>query len=293
MFDDTRCSVSPSGHNTCLKMVNGHYVRRMGTFPGSLGPSYGAPEIIQTYGNPTSPRLPLAFGFNESRDTPDAGFAARAEAWEFMVGGGASYDNYSLGLGPVNPLPSTMVDTISYLTNLESFLLPLAPSLASRENNTNGLSPTWISNASPSIAYGNNHTYWGSIDWNRRYALYVHHSCPGSIGNPGPKDLRYVPLCSSYQNTFTLSLTSGNHLFNVEWYTPDSNQPLCTQVINWQGSPIVVKSPPYAYDLALRVRWCGVSGVTCATQTDCSGNQFSSPPCPTPNPFPPDTATCK
>lgn len=288
---DAFASAINTGQLKGVTMINGHYVRRVGNL---LGTAYGAPEIIENYGNPPKGPLPVAFGFNESRSTPNPVIVgARAEAWEMMAAGAGSYDNYTFGLGQqIEPgtqnLSASMKAVISYLTNLLSFFQPLNLTSVTRDNNQPGKSPSWAT-ATPPIAYGNNDVYWGALHWNRQYALYVHHSCITSPNQPGGtfNNLRYKPVCSNYQNTFTLTLNAVPQNFNVEWFTPDSSQPICTQVINWQGSPISVTSPAYTYDVGLRVRHCTV-GVDCVGTTSCSNVQ--GPACPL-NTFP-DEAVC-
>lgn len=86
-------------------------------FPSGVG----AIELIRSYLNsPTGVNLPKIFGFNEGRSTPDpVVVGARAEAWEFLLNEGGTYDNYNLGF-----FDAKSAAVRNYLGRLVRFLQP-------------------------------------------------------------------------------------------------------------------------------------------------------------------------
>lgn len=259
-----------------IKLINGHYVESVKT------DGEGAMELIRNHAVST----PL--GFNEGRSTPNPAIVgARAEAWEFLMNQGALYDNYNLDM-----FTSSSDAVRTYLKRLRDFVSPFNLSFVSARQS--GSSPVWADGlVTPGTATAQDVspglTWWSGFQATRQwYGLYIHHSC-----EPTAVDLRrYKPVCKAtgYQNTLTLHLGSLTRDFKVDWITPDSDTPVCSQVVNWIGGSAgtAVTSPKYPYDLGMRITVCTV-GVNCPTTTNCSGTSASLT-CPLSTW--PDSATC-
>jgi hypothetical protein len=256
----------PLGHADKLaaniKLINGHYVE-------SVRPDgEGAMELIRNHA------VSIPLGFNEGRATPDPMIVgARAEAWEFVMNQGALYDNYNLDMfTPASDAVRT------YLKRLRSFVAPFNLSFVSARQS--GSSPVWATGlVTPGTATAQDvspgRTYWSGFQATRQwYGLYIHHSCQPD----GPDLRRYKPVCKAtgYQNTLTLHLGSVTKSFKVDWMTPDSDTPICSQVVNWIGGSAgtTVTSPKYPYDLGMRITVC-TAGVDCPATTNCSSAPVS------------------
>ncbi|HYL97779.1 MAG TPA: hypothetical protein VEZ90_02405, partial [Blastocatellia bacterium] len=183
--------INPATNKPYIGVVSGHYAGLSDTTRES------AIKLIRDYdgGSQSSVMLNGAFGFNETKVTglgaTGTSFfsdAARAEAWEFMLDGGALYDNYALQWAYTTDL-CQMTDaqnTRRYLGFLNKFLNGDAASgtpafaLAKMARSTNPNDPTftgppqWCPNLT---SYGSGNFRWGAMHWrNNQYALYIHHS---------------------------------------------------------------------------------------------------------------------
>src|SRR6185295_12954636 len=79
-----------------IVVVNSHYA----VVANGTADPYGGNLMIRDYNNGAFGQLDRVFGFNEGRFTPDlsqnpdrSGWSARAEAWEFMLNGGGTFDH--------------------------------------------------------------------------------------------------------------------------------------------------------------------------------------------------------
>ncbi|HYX26135.1 MAG TPA: hypothetical protein VFC23_18430 [Thermoanaerobaculia bacterium] len=263
---------SPVALDPHITILDGHYVKF-----NSAGSVAAIPLLT---GSINSTPAPLAFGFNESRSTPCPNLAgARAEAWEFMSGEGATYDNYNLSWNDGNTL------TIQgWLANLKSFLSPFTlTNFGTLPGSTLAWAPGLPSYGSAD-GTGTNF-YWGAMQWTRnQYALYMHHSTITTANAA-----RYAPpaTCQSpgFQTSMNLSLGSLANHFKAEWIFPSTGAVACTQDVNYTpGTTVPVTSPHYRYDLALRLTRCP-SSAACAPVQSCS--TIAADACP-----PADPASC-
>ncbi len=268
-----------------VNILNGHYVKLIPNAGTPNTPLYGAIPMIRTH-YPTFPQM--VFGFNETKSTTcPALVSARAEAWEFMLGNGGTYDNYNLKRsGGKTDL------VLDYLGFLKQFLTsPNAAgrtlTLANMSRVTGDISPAWASNlpnypVNPAghDGAGLGNTYWSSMQWFRQeYVLYIHHSSiPDPTGSLS-RFKRYAPCykATGYTNTLGLALGGIPGWYVAEWFIPDRANtstpitPRCVNNINWSGSGRVnVTSPKYPYDLALRVMRCPSGVGPCATEVSCT-----------------------
>ena len=160
---------------------------------------------------------------------------SRVEAWEFIVGGGASFNQLN-GLYTVkNPSGKTTEDEKIWLAlrSLQSFMSGLDYVRMLPDNK-------WIS-SSPS-----KNAYYRVIDEpGRQYAMYVHHSGDRKAG-------AYEAIPGDYQENLKVNLPAGEYA--AEWINPSDGKTLSNELISQTGSVRTLTSPPYKIDIALRIR---------------------------------------
>jgi hypothetical protein len=266
-----------------IQIINGHYVRLQPT----SGTMYGAiPEAAIYY-----PQMfQTIFGFNEGQATPCPSLAgSRAEALEFLLGGGGTYDNYSLDRSSTTVL-GYMNFVRQFMASLELDEMQYRPPYSSSWI-VSGLPPTY--GASDGTGQGN--SYFTSLDSGdeKEYVLYLHHSTvPTTFQGKPVRFNRYAPFCNQagYHTNLTLSLLLlyPPGYYRVEWFVPkalqptDSLSPACSQSVYWSGSgSFSVMSPGYPYDVLLKVTACSGTG-PCTTNVPC--NTVAVAPCPPPDP---------
>jgi hypothetical protein len=161
--------------------------------------------------------------------------ASRVEAWEFMVGGGASFNQLS-GLytvedpGGNTPENAKLLGALRSLkTFIDSFsFVDMVPDKGfvvsgfDRETHYRGLSQ-----------YG------------KQYALYIHHS-EGGGGSA------YTATPGQYREDLVLNLPQGN--YKAEWIDPASYATIATAAFAHPGGTRTVSTPTYAIDIALRIK---------------------------------------
>lgn len=165
----------------------------------------------------------------------DAVADSRVEAWEFMVGGGASFNQLNGVFTPEDPAGNTPDNTklLSALRNLKRFLesfdfVQMEPdrgfvvSGLERDAHDRGLSQE-----------------------GKQYALYIHHS-EGGDGSA------YTVTPGNYQETLVLNLPAGN--YTAEWIDPASYSTLASESFRSSGATRNMKTPAYSIDIALRIR---------------------------------------
>jgi len=245
-----------------VAVVNSHYASVSNGTPDP----YGANPMIRDYNGGTFGQLGRVFGFNEGRISPDlsqspdrSDWSARAEAWEFMLNGGGTFDH----LGYDWKSSSTAHNVRTRLGYLNTFLKSLSLQNMNRKLNNPQLPvsqqlPAFILGGLP--AYGttsqfNGNTYWGAMQWdNNQFVLYVHHS---TLSSESVK--RYVPTSSgTFHHTLQLQLGAQQPAqFVAEWINPATNTVLNPPgvCINWNGvSYTLPQSPDYSFDVALRIK---------------------------------------
>jgi hypothetical protein len=242
-------------------VVAAHYV----TVEPGAG-DYGAIELIRTKQGLTG-YTTRAFGFNETRSTPDPSIpsSARSEAWEFAINEGGLYDNYNLQFR--NSSGTIHADTNKVFTQLgvlKTFLVGLNLDSMSRDACGAGC---WLSgqgaykNPEPACGGWSGNKYWATMHSTNNYVAYFHHSKDtASSVVPINNFSRYEPPPAgcSYQET-TLQFKPGvNGTYFVDWVNP-TNGALLVPSINLGSltagvTYAVPSSPSYVYDVVLRIR---------------------------------------
>ncbi len=233
-----------------IKIVNAHYV----TVANGTPDPYGAIPLIRDYNNGPQGQLNRLFGFNEGRITPDVAYpsnpnqdlSTRAEAWEFMLEGGGTFDHlgYDWRNNPVS------ISTRTYLGKLADFLKTLTLRTMNRQLSGTQLA-AFVYGGLP--AYGAGNVYWGGMQSSdqKQFVLYVHHSTlsPNAY-------TRYRPILSTYNTTLQLQQLGAAGTFKAEWIDPATGAVKGTpQTFAWSGAGIITlqASPSYVFDIALRI----------------------------------------
>ncbi|MGE5644847.1 MAG: hypothetical protein ACM336_03540 [Acidobacteriota bacterium] len=160
--------------------------------------------------------------------------ASRVEAWEFMVGGGASF-NHLNGLFTVqNPAGKTrendrILRAVGALKQfIESF--DFIRMRADRGFVVNGI---------PLGTYSR-----GMSEPGRQYAWYIHHS----TGRGGD----YTVTPGEYSETFEFSLPPGT--YRADWVEPATGSVLRTETFTHESGTRKLTAPAYTIDIALRIK---------------------------------------
>jgi hypothetical protein len=165
----------------------------------------------------------------------DAVADSRVEAWEFMVGGGASFNQLNGSFTVEDPSGSNPdnAKVLSSLRNLKHFLESF--DFISMQPDHGFL----MSGLEPDAHVR------GMSQYGVQYALYIHHGEGGQGGS-------YTVTPGSYQETLVLNLPPGH--YKAEWIEPASGSVLDSVLFDQVSGTHNLKSPTYAVDIALRIK---------------------------------------
>ena len=167
--------------------------------------------------------------------------ASRAEAWEFLVGGGAGFIQFSC----------------DYSFNHYGFHFPLNPGLAGTQTLVTlaqkkilkhfmegfdfvKMRPISVQGIPPG-AYGR-----AIAEDGQQYAFYIHHSKTLHMG-------AYQVIAGQYQEKITFTdVYSGE--YTAEWIDPATGEVMRVDTFNHPGSNLTVETPEYTIDIALRMK---------------------------------------
>lgn len=240
--------------NPLISIVSGHYVA-VADYTSPTRPRFGALELENNWQAGPLGTLNKLFGFNETRITPFETTirGARAEAWEFMLKEGGSYDHYGYDWQL-----NTNAQTIrTQLGKLGNFLRGLDLRNFARAT---GAAPFWASGLG---TYGAGNKYWSAMQKVRhQYAIYIHHSTidftlPSAPTTP-TNFSKYVPATGTYSENLNVALGSIAGTFLAEWVDPATGNTLSSiPPIIWNPaimSSVNLVSPSYSFDIALRIK---------------------------------------
>jgi hypothetical protein len=160
--------------------------------------------------------------------------ASRVEAWEFMLGGGAGFNQLNGLFSTFNPAAlGTEIDALlGQLKVLKDFLYGLDFVHMRKDAEL-------VSGALPVNTFVR-----GMSESGRQYALYIHHS--------ENKDVYYIVQPGDYCTELALRLEPGH--YRAEWVNPASGDCLAFEVFDHAGGARQMTTPRYTVDLALRIR---------------------------------------
>jgi hypothetical protein len=178
--------------------------------------------------------------FNETAYYPfwykgDKVGASRAEAWEFMVGGGASFNQLNGVFTVENPAGKTPdnMQVMAALRSLKEFIhsfdfLKMRPDIS------------FVRDGIPPGTYCR-----GMSEPGKQYALYHHHST-GGYGS------MYTVTPGDYTEDLVLELPAGT--YKVDWVNPATGTVLRTETVNHSGGSLKSTTPKHSVDAVLRIK---------------------------------------
>jgi len=180
--------------------------------------------------------------FNETDWYPlwykgDAIADCRVEAWEFVVGGGGSFNHLNgryTAVDPAGKTPDT-AQIVSALRSLRNFTYGFDFIKMSPEHN-------FVVSGIPTGAYCR-----GISETGKQYALYHHHSKP-RIGDTSS----YIVAPGSYVEHLELELPGGT--YKADWVDPASGTVVGSETFTHHGGNRMFTTPTHAVDIALRIK---------------------------------------
>jgi len=160
---------------------------------------------------------------------------SRLEAWEFMGGGGASFNQLNGRYTVADPAGGTAdnAQLLRSLQNLKAFLdsFDLCKMHPDRSLVLSGVSAG---------------AHWRAIsEVGKQYALYLHHG-------KGGRGQFYVAVPGKYHESLLLRLPAGS--YNIDWVDPATGAVIRSENLHHQGGLRSFPAPSYTLDLALSIK---------------------------------------
>ncbi len=158
----------------------------------------------------------------------------RVEAWEFMVGGGSSFNNLNAMYTARDPAGNAAENApvLHTMQSLKQFIegfdfLKMRPDR------------NFVVSGMPAGVY-----YRGTSERGEQYALYHHHS--------KRRPYVYTVQPEAYQERLTLELPTGT--YEADWFNPSNLSVFGTETFTHPGGQRSVSTPKHAVDMALRIK---------------------------------------
>jgi hypothetical protein len=158
----------------------------------------------------------------------------RVEAWEFMVGGGSSFNNLNAMYTVRDPAGRAAgnAPVLQTMQSLKQFIegfdfLKMRPDRS------------FVVSGMPAGAY-----YRGISEPGQQYAFYHHHS------QLKPYVYKVVP--GAYEERLILDLPAG--AYRADWVNPSTGGVIGTETFTHSGGQRTVSTPRHAVDIALRIK---------------------------------------
>jgi len=221
------------GGNPALSIIVGQYVWGSERQNAEMG---GIKGLDYEYGH----NKPIEF--NETAYYPfqyrrgDPLLASRVEAWEFIVGGGASFNQLNSRYAIEDPAGKTPdnAQILSALRNLKNFIYSF--DFIKMHPDTN-----FVVSGIPSGTYCRGISQPGA-----QYALYHHHSVLEESKSS------YVVTPGKYAETLVLNLPGG--AYQADWIDPASGSIVGSLRFTHQGGDKDLITPEHTVDIALRIK---------------------------------------
>jgi len=179
--------------------------------------------------------------FNETAYYPvwykgDIVGASRVEAWEFLVGGGASFNHLNGRFTVEDPAGKTTDNdqVLAALRNLKNFLYGF-------DFLKMKLDKSFIVSGVPAGAFCR-----GISEPGKQYALYLHHS------KLEDRNHYYIVTTGKYTENLVLSLSAGT--YKTDWVDPASGSVVRSESLSHQGGKRTFTTPAHSVDIALRIK---------------------------------------
>lgn len=192
----------------------------------------GALELLEHF---PGPRRALAFDETCDWIWGNTVTGNRLEAWEFILGGGAVYDHLNWSYTPGDPAGLQNSENRLFCRQLQ-ILASLMADLdlpALQPNNT------FIRGGLPSGVKAR-----ALAEEGRQYAVYLYHARRDAEG-------RYDLVPGSFHAELHVDLPAGNYC--IVWIDPAAVTTLAEECVDHPGGPLIVASPVFAADLALKI----------------------------------------
>ena len=161
--------------------------------------------------------------------------ASRVEAWEFMVGGGASFNQLNSLYTAANPAGNTQENAqlVSSLRHLKEFMYSFDFVKMHQDKKI-------VLSGVPAGAH------WRAIsEPGQQYAIYVHHSEGGNGSS-------YVATPGQYSDNLELDLPQNS--YQMDWIDPSTGSVIKSEIVTHDEGPRIFATPTYAVDIALRIK---------------------------------------
>jgi len=167
--------------------------------------------------------------------TSDLAAISRLEAWEFMVGGGAAFNQLNGHFVVPNPSGENPTNRIILqgLKNLRAFLEGFDFAKMTRDNGA--VRKVSIGASVNAIS-----------EKGAQYAIYIHHSFPHGSGGTW-----YEPNYGNYGPVLTLKIDAG--AYKAVFIEPATLNVLCEIEFSCDGNEFDLACPPYTLDLAIKI----------------------------------------
>lgn len=169
------------------------------------------------------------------RDT-DPVTSSRVEAWEFMVGGGASFNQLNSRFTAEDPAGNTpdVAQLMRALRNLRDFIYSFDFLKMRPDKN-------FVVSGVPDDTYCR-----GLSQVGEQYALYHHHS------ELAHDQMYYVVHPGHYQETLVVNLPAGS--YREDWVDPATGSVVTSATFTHQGGRKELDTPEHTVDIALRMK---------------------------------------
>jgi len=162
--------------------------------------------------------------------------SSRVEAWEFMVGGGASFNHLNARFTAGDPAGNTPdnAQIMAALRNLKSFIYSF-DFIKMRPDKS------FVVSGVPASAYCR-----GMSQMGEQYALYHHHS------ELAAGQMYYIVKPGHYHETLVMDLPGGT--YREDWVDPASGSIISSATFTHQGGKKNLDTPEHTVDIALRIK---------------------------------------
>jgi hypothetical protein len=161
---------------------------------------------------------------------------SRVEAWEFVVGGGSSFNHLNGRYTDENPSGNTPdnMKVCNSLKVLKEFMYSLSFTKMSPDKH-------FVTGGIPKDAF------YRGMSWpGNQYALYIHHSqCTKDSA-------AFTVIPGNYKHDLLLNLPAGK--YRTEWIDPATGEILKATVVNSKSGSQKLTTPLYSVDIALRIK---------------------------------------
>lgn len=216
-----------------LSIITGQYVWGGEADSEQMGGMKGL-DYEYYHNKPIEMNETMYYPFQYRKGDPVLG--SRVEAWEFMVGGGASFNQLNSRYTVEDPTGNTSdnAQVLGALCNLKNFIYSF-DFVKMRADKS------FVVSGVPEGVYCR-----GMSQPGEQYALYLHHS------RLAPDLMYYIAMPGHYSETLVLDIPGGT--YQADWVDPASGSVVSTVTFTHQGGNQNLTTPEHTVDIALRIK---------------------------------------